>query len=235
MKINDIICETAGESRDLQGLARAVAQRVEQAQGQTGSFKGTELGYQAKEPAVAQTLAGLTFSVINNPNIDDLANFNPNNGLVQINYPRVEEEAEDNNRSFVDELYKTLVHELQHSIDAYKSKNKAVMGQVVPKGSEYSDEEQQAYLKLPHEVNARFAEALADINDQLPYVRDSGQLPALINDAFARRELNSVFPNKTQDPAYKKLLARAYKFYTAYLDANKAPTDAAASKYVLGK
>lgn len=233
MIIKDIITETAGESRELQRLAKIVAQRVEGMSG--GTFSGADIDFKSTEPSVGQTLAKLKFSVINDPNIDDLANFNPNTGLVQINSARVEEEAENNNRTFVDELYKTLVHELQHGIDAFKSNNRAVMGQVVPKGSEYSDEEQLAYLKLPHEINARFAEALADINDQLPYVRDREQLPAIINDAFARRELNTVFPGKASDPKYRKLLARAYKFYTAYLDANKTPTDSAANKYVLAQ
>ena len=100
--------------------------------------------------------------------------------LNQIVIPRVEEPITEElvtemTRALYFAIYdkdiaSTLLHELQHAYDAWRSKNKFVnntkMGKFRNKQtSNDSDEDDKynSYLKLQHEVNARFSQALEAI------------------------------------------------------------------------
>lgn len=235
MKIREIILETATESRELQQVARKIADHIVARSGDTQRFTAKDIGVSGREPAVAQSLARLVFSVVSKPGIDEIAQYNHNTNSVEINWPRVEEEAEDHNTTPAVELSKTLVHELQHAVDGTKSRGQALMKTPTTKAGDTEDEEFEEYLKLPHEVNARFAEALDDISEQLPYIREVGQLPQIINDAFARREINRAFPKRSEDPRYRRLLSRAYQYYAFTLKNDEDPVDSDAKQFILKK
>lgn len=235
MKIRDIILETAAESRELQTVAKKIADYIVSRDGNPGTFTARDAGVSGREDAVARALNAIKFSMINEPDTDDIAYYDHNTRSIQVNWPRVEEEAEELNLSTQAELSKTLVHELQHAVDGTKSGGRALMHTTSARSGETDDEQFVDYLQLPHEVNARFAEALDDINDQLPYVREAGQLPAIINDAFAKREINRAFPDRMNDPKYRRLVTRAYQFYAEQLKNDSDPSVARAQQFILKK
>lgn len=235
MKIRDIILETAVESRELQTISKKIADHIVERDGEPQRFTAKDIGVSGRESSIATTLLRLVFSVVSKPGIDEIAQYNHNTNTIEINWPRVVEDAEDQNTTPQNELAKTLVHELQHAVDGTKSKGQALMKTPATKSGDTEDQEFEEYLKLPHEVNARFAEALDDISEQLPYIREVGQLPEIINDAFAKREINRVFPGRAEDPRYRRLLSRAYQYYAYTLKNDEEPSDQQAKQFILKK
>lgn len=212
MRICDIIYETVGESQELQKIAAKIANYIASNNGEPQRFTAADVSITAQQEAIANTLARVTFTVVSKPGDTEVAEYDPNTNIVEVNWPSVQDEADEKNSTEARELTKTLVHELQHAIDDVKSRGQA-LNKTVATGLTTDDERFLEYLKLPQEINARFAEVLADISEQLPYIREQEQLPAIINDAFARHQINRVFATKTQDPRYRRLVSRVYQFY----------------------
>ena len=78
-----------------------------------------------------------------------------------------------------------------------------------------------SYLQLPDEVNARFTEVLQQLTNEIANVPDylyaPSSLVTLIKTVFSKHYMDDAFPNGVNDPAYKRLMSRTYKF----LDAQK--------------
>lgn len=105
----------------------------------------------------------------------------------------------------------TLIHELQHAIDNIKSSGKAFL-------ANYSDDLSLGeYLRLPHEINARMQEALyiisREINRHKPETISNHALKSIILAAFEARRISIVLDKNSRE--YKRLVARAYKFFDA--------------------
>lgn len=62
----------------------------------------------------------------------------------------------------------TLIHEVQHAFDNWRSKGKAFQSKQALKYQESPNKSDTAYLRLPHELSSRFTEAISKI--------DSGKL-----------------------------------------------------------
>ena len=145
--------------------------------------------------------------------------------IITLYYPAAEELAAKRKITPKQEITSALVHEIQHALDDFKSIGK-VFGD--PKKdtqpSIQSDPKAayQAYLKLPYEVNARFQEAALDIATYIATPKKDGSkitqkdLPELIRYAFEKNKLHEIY-SKNQ-PEYKRLLSRAYKFFDAELN-----------------
>jgi hypothetical protein len=99
----------------------------------------------------------------------------------------------------------TLLHELQHALDDYKSKGRALTS------VSYSQPEKdfEAYLKHPMEINARFSQALWDLAKNYENVTRSDVYNAIAENLEKYRLSSTDFENSKQ---YRRLITRAYKF-----------------------
>jgi len=103
----------------------------------------------------------------------------------------------------------TIVHELRHALDLSKSR-----------GRVNTKKDQIAYTNRPMEINARFTEALNDIQKALALMPDIN-LPVLIQYAFHKHQIEEIFPTGTESPRYRQLVNRVYKQLQYNRDKNK--------------
>lgn len=112
-------------------------------------------------------------------------------------------------------LKATITHELRHALDDMKSGYKASEAygyNVAPTGKD-------EYKGQPAEINARFAEVMHYLTG---YIAKQDQQGTLNRDDVVRRlyelmgskQISTMFPEKTQSKAYKRLLKRAMDFVT---------------------
>lgn len=113
------------------------------------------------------------------------------------------------------ELVSVLTHEIQHALDDYKSRGKALKRQT-------SDDSYKSYLKQPQEINARFAQALLDIvNGEMESLKTIGRVGTaqeskeVIRLALSNQKLGrGLFQEGPEGQRqYNRLFSRAYKFY----------------------
>lgn len=111
---------------------------------------------------------------------------------------------------FRSEMIATLVHELQHALDDWHSYGKALK-------SANPEQDNNAYLRSPDEINARFQEALLELSTMIndmkgtDYELEMKNLPNVINSAFAKSNIDKLMFKKPQQ--YNRLINRAYKFF----------------------
>lgn len=108
----------------------------------------------------------------------------------------------------IDEIYTVLIHELRHALDWCKRPSKHNQSH---SGTTHLPKEK--YLINQDELNARFTQAILDINNDMP--ADISQLPNIIIKHFSTHRLIEIFPDKKNDPRYKQLVKRAVKFFEA--------------------
>lgn len=153
-----------------------------------------------------------------------------------------DEEEEGINRLVywcMNQYYKTMVHELQHAFDAFRSNNsndyhqqsfdyqqKAYKGKKAA-GKDYQDMTPQdmkdyqtymtAYYKLPHEISARFTHTVRDLNvTELTRDERPGSMKRVIR-PFSRflEDFQRKFEgyDKMRERVKKNLIRRLYKYY----------------------
>lgn len=130
---------------------------------------------------------------------------------IELYLPRIEEVASEVGHVPADMIRSTFIHEMQHALDDIKSRGKFDSEAGQPKSTTGNQQQQYIqYLKLPHEINARFTQAILDIALQYNTVEGPHRLQDLITKAFANHNLNVASKRE-----YKHLMSRAYKFFDA--------------------
>lgn len=155
------------------------------------------------------------------------------------NHPNVEDASDDE----ITELYRdiyfavysekmilSLAHELQHAYDSWRSKNKAFKDKASNKyyssgNKNFEDmdkETYEKYLKLHHEINARFTQAMAQVRlIEIVFTRDDPNRPfgyqyaIPINDFIKSFKLNFLGYDVLTPKQQKYVLRRASQYYHA--------------------
>lgn len=129
------------------------------------------------------------------------------------------------------EMFSTISHELTHAVDTYKGIDLSKT-RVNPNDDEYTGDkgDYEGYLKSRHEVDARLTQALMDLDKEIAWQkeidelfsnpgditpRENAFLTRAIKGVFTKHRIAEVFPQGVQDPKYRRLINRAYKYYTA--------------------
>jgi hypothetical protein len=145
-----------------------------------------------------------------------LGGYNHEDRVLMIFLPAVQLGLKHRNESVQQFVASILVHELQHALDGLKSRGRALG----PNPSDDLDPDQayQQYLRLPKEINARFAQALLDTARYVTRMDNRSQLERVIQVAFGKHQLTpDLFGDNTRQ--YRRLLSRTYKFFDDYIDA----------------
>jgi len=145
--------------------------------------------------------------------------------LTKLSGPITQESIEQ----MVDNVYKdiitndmrdTVAHELQHAYDAWRSKRKYVANKTVAKyRADYPDEnapitpqQYKDYLRLPHEINARFTETIKNL--RLIFKKSDGSFDMVPFDRV-KNEFEQKFEGfKVIKPKMAtRLIKRLYTYY----------------------
>lgn len=126
-----------------------------------------------------------------------------------------------------------LIHELRHALDNFKSNfSGKYMDQNTLRFNLIQRPSYDEYLKLSHEVNARFAQVLLDIADDPNITRSN--LKDKLREYFTKHHITLQILNAENDPKYKKandrykkLYSKAASFWQAYekIKATQPQTD----------
>lgn len=119
--------------------------------------------------------------------------------------------ADPKNRYRMADVPTVILHELRHALDY--AKGNRFKGKV-----KHADNEREEYTNLPHEINARFSEALGKTKDDFvdacngwQEVLNFDKFKGFLDRRLTQFELGHL---KQQDPkSYKRLLSRAADFY----------------------
>ena len=139
-----------------------------------------------------------------------IASYDPSTHDITVHYPAIVRAAKDLDYETQEFLAKVIAHELQHAVDNFKSKGKTF------------DTKKTSYATLPYEINARFQEALMNITLAFDDAKKKGRvpdrknLPAFIDSTFKHNNISEFLPKDGK--RYKRLVARAYKFFDAELN-----------------
>lgn len=112
------------------------------------------------------------------------------------------------------ELTSTLIHELRHALDDFKSNYSYKW--IDKKLTQIQDPSQDPttyaeYIKLSHEINARFSQVLLDIANDLDITRSN--LRDKIIEYLTKHQITLKTLNAENDPKYKKASDRYKKLY----------------------
>jgi hypothetical protein len=185
------------------------------------------------DPVLRKVLSLVRFSVVNytlNNNPNTLASYDIESHDIEVYYPALKRASAEYGLTLEEMLAKKIAHELLHAVDNLKSGGKAI-------------EITGDYLARPHEINARFQEALMDIAITIDRTKRKGKkvsnksLPKFIDQILARHVISQVLPKSGS--RYKHLVSRAYKFFDAELNNPKKETPLGITKramnFILGK
>lgn len=147
--------------------------------------------------------------------------------LTKLSQPITQELIE----SMVNEVYNdiitqqmrdTIAHELQHAYDSWRSKRKYVVNKTVAKyRADYPDDDAPVtpkkyydYLRLPHEINARFTETVKNI--KLIFRNNDGSFDMVDFDKVKNEFENKFEGFKVIKPKMAtRLIKRLYAYYTS--------------------
>lgn len=184
-----------------------------------------------KDPLLNELLKTMQIKVTttkdwtNDNDVKVYGSYFPGDNDIELNFPAHEFSTETRGSTLQAEIANTLAHEIQHAIDDLKSQGTALKDPSSFKGLK---KDYQGYLKLPYEVNARFQQATMDLATYIAMPKKDGSkttqadLPELIRYAFQKNRLDKIY--EKNQPEYKRLLSRAYKFFQAELNAPKKAT-----------
>jgi hypothetical protein len=241
MRYHELIIETAEENQIINLVSRAAGSTVSDMirrkipdfdTNQTIDYSElSDAGYDInnmnipsiESPDVQQALRDLKIVLRYEPhksNDLDMGGYAPKSHAIILNVPDIKTWSQHKNRSFDDVVQQTLVHEIQHAVDKTKSDGKALKrnANTASASSDFS-----GYLNLPHEINARFSEALLDISRVVANWREQGvktttnDLVKLIKQKFSQNRLD-----KLEGEKLKRLYSRVYQFYQAEMNSPKS-------------
>ena len=195
-------------------LANLIAPDMKRSNLQVWGISAEKLGVPyVNDPVLGSVLHHAKFRAA--PYIDPvnrrrIASYDPNTHDIVVHYPAIVRDAKDLGYETQEFLAKVIAHELQHAVDNFKSRGKAF------------DTKKKSYATLPYEINARFQEALMNITMAFDDAKKKGKvpdrksLPAFIDSAFKHNNISEFLPKDGK--RYKRLAARAYKFFDAELN-----------------
>jgi hypothetical protein len=125
-----------------------------------------------------------------------------------------------------------IAHELRHAMDDIKSSDRANQSTRYSTARNPADQEDPdtAYRAQPAEINARFIEALHFVAPIIPKLANLDpaafrtKMTAYLNRAFEVKQIADIYPEKTDNPHYKRLLQRAWDFINKELAHVKSKT-----------
>lgn len=111
------------------------------------------------------------------------------------------------------DLTSELVHELRHALDDVKSSGRFLQGKKTTTPRSSKDDPRSAYLSLPLEINARFSQAMQSIVKDLKGTTPSKKdIINAIRVEFLVYNITPFFPQRSNDPAYRRLFSRALSY-----------------------
>ena len=225
MRAKEFIVETAEEIRELESLSGMIADKVMPifSKSQRDYARIIKLKYlnlpQFKSPAVNDIIANASISMYRWWPGDTLGSWH----IIEQNVT-MRKDMLDNRNEFVS----TLAHELTHALDAYKGLPRQY-SKMTTKSKATAGDEYENYLRLQYEIDARLTQALLEIGSNIKELQDIDQLFSApgeptpkeqqvlsnaISWAFGKHQIAQLFPQGARDPKYRRLLTRAYKFYS---------------------
>ena len=258
MRYHEIIVETAEENQIINLIAKAAADSVgDIVRRKIPAFDGKEqidystlsdAGYpiqdmkipEIESPTLKNALSDLKIVLRYEPHKSsdlDMGGYSVNSNAIILNVPDIKTWADYKNKSFDSVVQQTLAHEIQHSLDKSKSGGAALKRN---EKTASASTDFAGYLNLPHEINARFTEALLDISRDFADLRERGadmttdELVKLIKQKFADNRLD-----KLESEKLKRLYGRVYQFYQAEMNSPKSieadSLAARARNWIMGK
>lgn len=195
-------------------LANLIAPDMKRSNLQVWGISAEKLGVPyVNDPVLGSVLHHAKFRASNyvDPiNRKRIASYDPKTHDITVHYPAIVRDAKDLGYETQEFLAKVIAHELQHAVDNFKSRGKTF------------DTKKKSYATLPYEINARFQEALMNITMAFDDAKKKGKvpdrksLPAFIDSAFKHNNISEFLPKDGK--RYKRLAARAYKFFDAELN-----------------
>lgn len=195
MKISELIIESRDDQIELEDLASKIAQylisggqksTVGKITGSTGPLSSIKVSLRSRMPK--------TQGLANAAN----AAYDPDTKTIIV--PRTDKD-----------LTSELVHELRHALDDIKSSGRFLQGRTATPRA--TGDDNQSYLSLPLEINARFSQAIRSIANDLAGTDPSrNDIIQAIKIEFLSRDITQFFPKKTEDPAYRRLFSRALSY-----------------------
>jgi len=211
-----ILNETVQEERELQDIASYVAGilskkprrgplTLEDLEDISGKRSPSVIS-----PVVHSMLDGTSFYMFNDrDNPRHRGEYDTANSAIGLNVAGLIGKAKWTVRS---KMESTLVHELRHALDYYKSRTKALPPRP-QMGDDVTGDQYDEYVRYHEEINARFSQALMDMSK------------AKIDPRFLEHEIKEIFSKHQLSPRmfkwdtrkgqkqYNRLLTRAYSFY----------------------
>lgn len=225
MRANEFIIETAEEVRELETLSGLIADKVipifsknDRNYKRVIEFKYLNLP-QFKSPIVNTIIANAMISMYQAWPGNTEASWS-----MAMETVRMRSDMLNNRNKFVS----VLAHELTHALDTYKGLGNQHY-KMAAKSKAASGDEYDKYLRLQYEIDARLTEALLEIGANIkqlqdidalfsepgaPTAKEQQVLSNAISQAFWKHEIAKLFPEGVKDPKYRRLLTRAYKFYS---------------------
>lgn len=195
-------------------LAKLIAPDMKRSNLQVWGISAEKLGVPyVNDPVLGSVLHHAKFRAadyVDPVNRRRIASYDPSTHDITVHYPAIVRDAKDLGYETQEFLAKVIAHELQHAVDNFKSKGKAFQTS------------KKSYSTLPYEINARFQEALMNITMAFDDAKKKGKvpdrksLPAFIDSAFKHNNISEFLPKDGK--RYKRLAARAYKFFDAELN-----------------
>lgn len=195
-------------------LAKLIAPDMKRSNLQVWGISAEKLGVPyVNDPVLGSVLHHAKFRAadyVDPVNRRRIASYDPSTHDITVYYPAIVRDAKDLGYETQEFLAKIIAHELQHAVDNFKSRGKAFQTS------------KKSYSTLPYEINARFQEALMNITMAFDDAKKKGKvpnrnsLPAFIDSAFKHNDISSYLPKDGK--RYKRLAARAYKFFDAELN-----------------
>lgn len=259
MKINEIlqIQETSEENQILNLVVRRVVNKIVSIIKSDKTWKAAFFSTSAFSDYDRLTIFGVKLSSLNLPKTNNkivdeflskinvqvttseaddttyssMADFDLGNSEIRLHISNIIKYCLKHGKDVISVIESSLIHELQHAMDKVKSSGKAFNVPNVNAGGNDSSK-YEAYLKLPYEVNARFAQALLAIQGMIDARID---IRTAITKALKDYELDELTPK-----IYKRLSSRAFKFYDAHSNSPKKIENdkslmARAKNWILGK
>ncbi len=197
MRAQEFIYEKRDDQIEIEELASKISQyllsggqksTVGKITGSTGLLSNIKISLRTRMPKTQ----GLTKSAA--------AAYDPDTKTIIV--PRIDKD-----------LSSELVHELRHALDDIKSSGKFLQGKKTSTPRSKNPDPRSAYLSLPLEINARFSQAIHSIIKDLKGTNPSRKdIMDAIRIEFFVQNITPFFPNKMQDPAYRRLFSRALSY-----------------------
>lgn len=235
MRYHELVTETAEENQIINLISKAAADSVgDIVRRKIPDFdSGEQIDYstlgdagypisdmkipEIDSPALKQALSDLKIVLRYEPHKSsdlDMGGYSVNSNAIILNVPDIKTWADHKNRSFDSVVQQTLAHEIQHSVDKSKSGGAAIKRNA---DTASASTDFAGYLNLPHEINARFTEALLDISRDFAQDMTTDELVKLIKQKFADNRLDKLDGEKL-----KRLYGRVYQFYQAEMNSPKS-------------